>query len=116
MPATTYLQSDEYLMPTGHAVVDKVLQELRAASGGDWRVARRKIASGHSWWPRTLDCFTLYVAQGPPSIAIGLGEEFQVINFYRDDSDWSINHDVPAELVIAYMYGACRRTSMCDPQ
>jgi len=33
------------------------------------------------------------------------GDEWQVINFHRSGSDWSINHLVTADMAAAYLYG-----------
>jgi hypothetical protein len=33
--------------------------------------------------------------------------EYQIINFYREDSEWSINHYVSADILVAYLIGAC---------
>ena len=105
MPATTWLREDEFLQPTGHKVVDETLRELREVTGKDWRVDKRRTTTGHLWWKRHVDLFSLYVRLGMTM----LGDEFQIINFHRDGTDWSINHHVPAELVVAYMLGACVR-------
>ena len=97
MPACTYLGQNEYLAPTGVKALDEALAELRSVTGEDWRVAVRRFVTGRLWWRKEVQHFELYCGLG--------GGEFQIINFYRDGTDWSINHYVPAELVVAYIFG-----------
>jgi hypothetical protein len=105
MPATTWLRVDEYLRPTGNKMIDNTLGQLRTITGKDWRIEKHQTIKGHLWWKHSADLFCLYLGVGDTP----LGSEFQIINFYRDGTDWSINHYVPAELVVAYMFGACVR-------
>lgn len=105
MPACTYLGEYEYASPSGVKALDEALSELRALTKDDWRVAVRTFVTGRLWWRKEVRLYEIYCALG--------GGEFQVINFYRDGTDWTINHYVPAELAVAYLYGTiggARRT------
>ena len=110
MPATTFMRPDECLAPTGHKTVDEVLRDLRSITGKDWRVEKHLQRSGF-FRKRTRELFCLYLGVGDGL----LGYEFQIINFYRDGTDWSINHYVPAELLVAYMYGASQPSVVTQP-
>lgn len=98
MPMCTYLGDAEHTSPTGHKVIDETLADLRKQSGDDWRVGVHVIEQPR-WFRKPIrhKWYALY-------INVGLGE-FQRINFYRDGTDWSINPNVTAELVVAYMFG-----------
>lgn len=102
MPAFTYLRVDEFVTPTGHKQVDEALADLRKSSGEDWRI--------QMWQPSK----PLLRKQPPPLFCLYCGmsrttpqglREFQIINFFREGTNWTINHFVPSELVVAYMYG-----------
>ena len=44
-----------------------------------------------------------------------LGPEWQVVNFYRDETGTSINTVVPKEIVLAYLYGCASRQARGEP-
>lgn len=100
MPAFTYLHDSDYCGATQCPALDEAIQELRMASGEDWRVceALGPIKRHGFLWLRKRRSY-LY------QLLCGVGDgEFQIINFWRDHS-WSINHYNSAETVIAYIYG-----------
>lgn len=104
MPACTYFGDHEFTGPCGDAELDDLIAILRVESAGDWRVRKTTHTTGKLWWKKSFVRFELYS---------GLGHgEFQVINFHRDGTNWSINHLVPRELVIAYIYGTLNGLSM----
>lgn len=98
MPICTYLSPDQHTEPTQHEELNKILKEVRQHSGKDWRVAEHTFERSH-WFRKSEVVYRyelmLHICSG----------EFQCINFHRDDSNWSINTTVPAELVIAFLYG-----------
>ncbi len=98
MPMCTYLNDNEHLTPTGITALDEVLTDMRKETGEDWRVGAHTYEF-HRWFrkPVRRTWYALYRN-------MGMGE-FQCINFYRDGTDWSINPDVTAELIVAYCYG-----------
>ena len=94
----SYFGDYEATRPTGDAELDELLTEVRKVTGKDWRI----------WWkeyeirkrfrrPIKARWYSLIVETRAP--------EFQVINFYRDNTDWSINGSVSKELIYAYLYG-----------
>ncbi|VVE33952.1 hypothetical protein [Pandoraea commovens] len=94
----SYFGDYEATRPTGDAALDELLAEVRKVTGKDWRI----------WWkeyeirkplrrPIKARCYSLIVETRAP--------EFQYINFYRDNSDWTINGSVSKELIYAYLYG-----------
>lgn len=97
MPAFTYLGEHDHTQPTDHKELDKTLTELRKLTGEDWRIGSWIYRTGCLWWREEYPHYSLYVG-------VGSGE-FQIINFYRDGTDWSINPDVSAELLMAFMLG-----------
>src|SRR5687767_1729261 len=98
MPMCTYLGDTEFLAPTGHKAIDEAVADLRKQTGDDWRAG--SFTHVLKRWFRKPVKHTWYALY----INVGFGE-FQCINFYRDGTDWSINPDVSAELIVAYCYG-----------
>jgi predicted lipase len=90
-----------YLNDTEGKTVDEpelnqILQEVREATGKDWRIKEyRPYVRG--WFKKRVVAryFGLYVESKAP--------EFQIINFYRPESTNSIITD--ASLVAAFLYG-----------
>ncbi|CAJ0893953.1 hypothetical protein R77569_04357 [Ralstonia mannitolilytica] len=98
MPMCSYFGDNQAKQPTGDKALDDLLSEVRETTGMDWRI----------WWkeyeirkplrkPIKARHYSLIVETRAP--------EFQVINFYRDNTDWSINGSVSKELIYAYLYG-----------
>jgi hypothetical protein len=104
---TTYLTDNDLSRRVTHKSVAKVLTELQALHPSDgWHITEYIYPAYRRWyWPFTevaeARVFELYKRLTDYG-------EYQIINFYRDGTDWSINTFVPAELVIAFMYGAMR--------
>jgi len=98
MPMCTYLGDTEHTAPTGHREIDELLPRVRKLTGRDWRVGVRAFTE-RRWFraDRVSRIFSLY-------FGLQWGE-FQVINFYRDESGTTINPGASAELVAAYLYG-----------
>ena len=98
MPMCSYFGDNEAKQPTGDAALDELLAQVRNVTGKDWRIwwkeyeirkpLRRPVKARH---------YSLIVETRAP--------EFQVINFYRDNTDWTINGSVSKELIYAYLYG-----------
>lgn len=94
----TYLQHNQHTEPTSCAKLNELISEVRKVTGKDWRVAELSFERAF-WFRKSQIVFRyellLHICSG----------EFQCINFHRDGTDWSINTTVPAELVIAFLYG-----------
>jgi len=103
MGVFTYLRENDFIEPTGNKALDDGLLDLRTATGDDWRISAHPVVLGPWWRRKKATWYSLYCGVGTP--------EFQTINFYRDGSDWSINLTVPAELIVAYMFGTHVRRS-----
>jgi hypothetical protein len=100
MPAYTYVNDRSFKKPTGDKAIDDLLLELRTVTKEDWRVGMVGIVAVRGLFRRRfiVQRYTLYHVCRDSLQA-------QVINFYRDGSQWTINHAVPAELIVGYMYG-----------
>jgi len=104
MCCCTYLQDHQKIQQPLH---DKHLTEWlgRAISitGQKWLVKEHVAthwAMRRLWFHKVVTYhYELLVPTLPP--------EYQQINFYRDCHTWSINHCVPAELIVAYLIGIC---------
>lgn len=101
MPVTTYLNPEDYLQPTGNAELNALLAQVRKNTGKDWRLCEHRFTEVTGIWPfykrKKRVLYSVYVeVQGP---------EFQVINFYREDTGTSINESNEAGYVAAYFYG-----------
>lgn len=98
MPMCSYFGDNEAMQPTGDAVLDDLLAEVRKRTQEDWRI----------WW-REYE-IRKFLRKAARSRAYSLivetqAPEFQIINFYRDNTDGSINGAVSKELIYAYLYG-----------
>jgi len=102
----TYLTpADRYTQPTSDKELNTLLAEVRAITGEDWRIEERIVFS------RRL--FRSAVAHKLYSLYNHLHScEFQVINFYLPNSDFSINTLVDASLIAAYLYGLLAHPSL----
>ena len=103
MPITTFLHNSELNVPTTNKDLNEILTEVRIVTGQNWQVIERLVHKARPWWAfwranKIHKSYSVYVFVG------GVGP-WQEINFYRDDASSSINIDVTAELVIAYLYG-----------
>jgi hypothetical protein len=98
MCITTYINESEKNQPTGIKALDEELTAVRKRTGDDWQVVT--VTRSVGFWRRKQ--VTLY---GLLFDYAGTGIEYQIINFYRDGTDWSINTYVPAELIVAYLMG-----------
>lgn len=97
---TTFLHDGELNVPTSNKDLNEILKLVRDKSGEDWQVVERTIYYNTPFWrlPRERKCYELYKYVG------GCGP-WQQINFYRSDSNTSINLSNPAEVVISFLYG-----------
>lgn len=94
----TYLRKNQYTLPTGDAKIDATLQELRAVSGRDWRVALYSVEIGFLWRKRKLDSYALFVSIGETLF----GRDFAVCDFGGD----ALTFYVSREILLAYLRGA----------
>lgn len=90
--------SDSVQQPLSNKHVTEWLEKAIAVTGKKWLVRERKITVRR--WFRREDVIYRYELFCPISFP-----EYQAINFYRDNTDWSINHVVTAELIVAYLIG-----------
>jgi len=99
---TTFLYDGELNVPTSNSVINEMLSEVRAKTGKDWQVIERTHTKKYAFqpWkkPKKISLYELYIYVG------GVGP-WQQINFYRDNSDSSINISNDAELVVAFFFG-----------
>lgn len=94
----TYLSGDRHAEPTKCQQLNELLADVRKTTGKDWRVAEHEFE--RTYWFRKSEVVFRYELL----VHICAGE-FQCINFHRDGTTWSINTTVPAELVIAFLFG-----------
>lgn len=103
MTCTTFLHDGELNVPTSNNELNSILKEIRQKSGEDWQIIERSVEIHEPFWKfwkpvKWRKSYELYKFVG------GIGP-WQQINFYRDNTDWSINLSNPAELVMAFLYG-----------
>ena len=102
MPITTFLLDSELNRPTSNKVLNELLAEVRQKTGRDWQIIELQYHPKKRWWQRKQKpmvlMYELYVYVG------GAGP-WQQINFYNDQSDWSINIRNTSSVVVAYLYG-----------
>ena len=102
MVITTYLYQRDIDAMTDDSVLLPLLEELSQLTGQQW-VAQSYPVKRRFHKPTLHWC--LYKSLG----ATLLGDEYQVINFYRDNTGTSINTYVPKELIVAFLYGLLGR-------
>lgn len=95
-----YLGDTEYTDPTSNEVINELLQEVRQATGDDWRIQESVVKTRPGWLrsERTVSVYTIYNHIHCT--------EFQVMNFYcSEDKDSSIHISCSADVMAAYLYG-----------
>lgn len=104
MPAFTFMFDNEKNIPTSNNELNVLLKALREKTGEDWQLLERSVQRRHLLlWKKEEKIFMLLV--GIPCCD-GSIIEYQIINFYRENTGTSINDYVPAELIAAYFFGA----------
>lgn len=93
----TYLHPHEHNLPIENKQVKEVLDLLRKVSGELWVVHELRRTIGKWWWKKPYNRYILMRQTN--------GIEFEEMNFYRADSEITLNVIVPADIVVAYMYG-----------
>jgi len=94
MPVTIFLNT-RYTQPTSHTELNDLLIRVRENTGKDWRLSEQKFTEVTGFWPFLKR--KMYVEVSFP--------EFQIINFYRDNTGTSINESNEADYVAAYFHG-----------
>ena len=102
MAITTYLSQRDVDAIPGDPVLAPLLDELSQRTGHQW-VAQSYLVK--RLFRKPIWCWCLYQSLGTTL----LGDEYQIINFYRDDTGTSINTCVPKELLVAFLYGCLNR-------
>jgi len=100
MTIMTWLRPDEMLNKTSNKEINKlVLEANNTINGGKFFCVERKIHSVHMFFiKKTVTRFELFYSPDGTTYV-------QQINFYRLGSDTSINTSVPADLIMAYLFG-----------
>jgi hypothetical protein len=101
MPAFTFMFDNEKNIPTSNNELNVLLKAVREKTGEDWQLLERSVK--RHIWGKEEKIFMLLV--GIPCCD-GSIIEYQIINFYRENTGTSINEYVPAELIAAYFFGA----------
>lgn len=105
MTIYTLLDEDTIGQGTTNKHLNKVFSAVRDTVNDDIRVVERfRRSLAKKWWQfyrknEIKPLYTLYVK------TIDGYAYWQVINFYSDTSGTSINTEVSAEVMIAYLYG-----------
>jgi len=98
MVMCTYLNDSDYTAPTSNAELNSMLEELKQKTGDDWRLEEEVYEVKRLFRkPKKVALYTLYYHIH--SI------EFQIINFYRLESETSINVSVSADVMAAFLLG-----------
>ena len=99
MPICTFMSRHEERQSSSNTEIAALVKEVTEASGRLWIVTDHLI-DVTPWWSRkkrTKTLHTLYVQL--------VGAEYQMINFYSETAESSINTIVSADLIVAYLYG-----------
>ena len=100
MPICTYLSYDEAndaIITLNHKKINELISEINTYPGERWVVKSTVFTTGYLWWKKEVTVYTLYSQI--------MDNEYQLINFYRENTDWSINTHNSADIVVAYLYG-----------
>ena len=100
MVMTVGLSEWEQNIPTSNKLINDLIAEVRQKTGENWQVLEMTFT--HKKWFKTTTYKSYELL-----IEVGGCFPFQVINFYRSDSDTegSINPRVSDELIVSYLYG-----------
>lgn len=101
MPCTTYLSQCEADHESCNTEIAKLLKDVNQNRENKF-VVLDHIFVQKSWIPfKEPKVITMH------SLNVSLGHgEFQILNFYCEKSESSINDIVSADLIMAYLYGA----------
>lgn len=100
MTATTFVSESDFIAPDDPHIRE-FLSEAERVLGKRIAVRLSRDWSARRWWQRERP--KLYYVM----VDLGNGQA-QIINFApRDGSSWSINHNVPAQEVAAWLMGIC---------
>lgn len=99
MPMCTFINDCDKNIPTTNREINELLQLVRKNTEEDWQIL--ELIFTNKKFLRKEKVEKLY------NILVNVGgfADYQSINFYRENTGTSINDYVPAELVVAYMYG-----------
>ena len=98
MTCTTFLHDGELNQSLPDPECQQILELARKHTGKNWQVVPVQV-SRRRWFRRhTATLYGVYVYVG------GCGP-WQQINFFKENSEWSINLYVPLEVVAAYFLG-----------
>lgn len=97
---TTFLDDRELNIPLEDDRVNKILEEVRVASKQDWQIVKYRVWTKKRLFRKRAEIvyYGLYLYVG------GIGP-WQQINFYRSDTDTSINPCVSLDLIVAFLLG-----------
>lgn len=96
MPCTTYLHESELNVPTSNKEINDLLKELRTATAEDWQITEKiQKARIFSRSTKRYEIFKYVGGMGP----------YQIMNFYKEDAESSINFGISADTLMAYMLG-----------
>jgi len=101
MPCCTYLNSREATAPVADAELQKLLEQVRAATGRDYRLEEKRYlyTTGLLWWRKQRERVGYY-------LYIGVNEvEFQIANFYRGEGETTLPGAWDCTAISAYFYG-----------
>ena len=99
MAITTFAALADMCLATDTDILDALTSLHKPPIVEQWRV---QLPKKH-WWS-SARYHILYTVLWPLGDTM-LGPEWQVVNFYREDSGTSINTVVNKEMVLAYLYG-----------
>jgi hypothetical protein len=99
MCITTFLHDSELNVPTSNEELNKILKTVRDETKEDWQVIERSYVQRKIFKkPVVVKYFELYKWIG------GFGP-WQLINFYRANSETSINTENSADVVVSFLMG-----------
>lgn len=109
----TYLNQDEFarFLNVTDEDINEALREVNSLTGDEFLIQEIEIVY-RKWFKKSRRfLYTLYARLAHT--------EVQVINFFLDNSGWSINTTVPKPIILAYLYGqigGIRRANTLDKE
>lgn len=95
----SYYTLEEIQSRVSHTKMQKLLDEVSKETNRKWFVKEYKIKHNTMFRPWVETIYELMCQTSYSSV------ECQVINFYRDKSDSTINTNNSSDLIISYLYG-----------
>lgn len=102
MICTTWLGEREYTAPVSDTELQKLLEQVRAATGEDYRLHEHIYTTGRLWWKKSGVYYEIYAGIRGHD---GTVYEHQVLNFYRGSGESTLPGGWDCTAVSTFFYG-----------